>query len=92
MGRMSTSVFRKKTHTNRYLNFHSHHHPRVFAGVVKCLRHRAANVCDAESEQAEVAHLTTVFSANGYTSKCIDPTWQKRYKHCNQVVETNTMD
>ena len=40
-----TSVFRKKTHTDRYLNYESHHHPRTLNGVVKCLKNRAEEVC-----------------------------------------------
>lgn len=70
---LSTSVFRKKTHTDRYLNYSSHHHPRVLAGVVKCLRLRAANICDPEYEGAEIAHLRDVFQANGYPDSCIEP-------------------
>lgn len=42
---MSTSVHRKKTHTDRYLNFRSHHHPRVLSGVIKCLHNRAIKIC-----------------------------------------------
>ena len=81
-GVISTSVFRKKTHTDHYLNFGSHHHPRVFAGVVACLRRRAANVCDSVSknERLEVAHLNTVFRTNGYTPQ---PILHKKHE-CHQ--------
>ena len=74
-----TSVFRKKTHTDRYLNYNSHHHPGVLAGVVKCLRLKAANIWDHECEQAEVSHLKQIFQANGYPSDCIEPILNKRY-------------
>ena len=29
-----------------------------------------------------MAHLNTVFKANGYTSQCIKPLLRKNYKHC----------
>ena len=32
--KLSTRVYRKKTHTDRYINFLSHHHPRVKSGVI----------------------------------------------------------
>ena len=88
-GGISTSVFRKKTHTDRYLNFSSHHHPQVFAGVVACLRRRAANICDSENEELEVTHLNTVFRANGYTPQCIEPLLQKKYE-CHQSSATES--
>lgn len=31
-------VYHKKTHTDRYLHFQSHHHPQVKVGVISCLR------------------------------------------------------
>ena len=88
-GGISTSVFQKKTHTDRYLNFSSHHHPRVFAGVVACLHRRAANICDSENEKLEVTHLNTVFKANGYTPQCIEPLLQKKYE-CHQSSATES--
>ena len=36
---LSTSVYRKPTHTDRYLPSHFHHHPRMFTGVMQCMRH-----------------------------------------------------
>ena len=41
-----TSVFCKKTHTDRYLDFNSHHPAKVLRGVVQCLRVRAEKVCE----------------------------------------------
>ena len=41
-----TSVFHKKTHMDRFLNFNLYHPAKVFRGVIQCLRVRAENVCD----------------------------------------------
>ena len=38
---LETSVYRKTTHTDRYLHYNSHHHPRVKVGIVKTLKDRA---------------------------------------------------
>ena len=61
-----TSVYRKPTHTDRYINFNSHHHPRVLNGVIRCLRDRAHNICQESTRPNEMSHLESVFRANGY--------------------------
>ena len=38
---IATSVYRKPTHTDRYLNYRSHHHPKTKTGIVSCLKRRA---------------------------------------------------
>ena len=66
-----TSVFRKKTHTDHYLNFESHHHPRVKRGIIKCLRSRAEKVCHVSKRLTEFSHLRNVFTANGYPDRLV---------------------
>ena len=57
-GNLSTKVFRKKTHTDRYLNFNSHHPTHVKRGVVKCLFNRAEKlISDKEEIEHEQQHL-----------------------------------
>ena len=58
---LSTSVFCRKTHTNKCLNYNSHHHPRVLSGIVKCLHQRAINICNPENKQTELSHLRRLF-------------------------------
>ena len=35
--KLNTSVHRKTTHTDHYIPFHSHHHPRTVTGVMRCM-------------------------------------------------------
>ena len=72
-----------KENPDRYLNFSSHHHPRILASVVACLRLWAANVCDSTNESLKVAHLNIVFRANGCTPPCIEPILHKKHE-CHQ--------
>ena len=67
-GSFSTSVYRKPNHTDRYLQFLSHHHPLVKAGIALCLRDRVEKICGAGSSvlQEEKEHLKGVLQANGY--------------------------
>ena len=64
--KLRTSVYCKPTHTDRYIHFSSHHHPRILRGVIQCLRDRACNICDDSSRRKEITHLKKVFLANGY--------------------------
>ena len=67
-GEVSTSVYRKRTHTDRYIHYSSHHHPRILTGVIRCLKNRADNVCDSQTRASELKHL---FEANGYPTRMV---------------------
>ena len=65
-GSLTTGVFRKKTHRDRYIHYDSHHHKRVKIGTISCLRCRMDRECDETSRNKEISHLKTTFRANGY--------------------------
>ena len=52
--------------TGRYINFKSHHHPRILSRVVKCLKDRADKVCHHTKKNEEIKHLEQVFQINGF--------------------------
>ena len=52
-GRLTTSVYRKPTHTDQYLAYDSHHPQSVKRGIVKCLYERAKR----RKEKKEKRHL-----------------------------------
>ena len=64
---MEATVYRKPTHTDRYLQFQSHHPTHVRRGVIKSLYDRARRVTtDSRKLMEEEKHLGKVFRSNGY--------------------------
>ena len=71
-GSLDVSVYRKPTHTDRYLHFESHHPTHVKRGVVRCLHDRARGVISTQDNlQKEVDHLARVLKQNGYPANFI---------------------
>ena len=71
-GSLDVSVYRKPTHTDRYLHFESHHPTHVKRGVVRCLHDRARRVISTQDNlQKEVDHLARVLKQNGYPTNFI---------------------
>jgi len=75
-GHLGHTVYRKTTHTNRYLNGKSHHHPSSFTSVVASLVNRAFSICDKDHLNNELTHIdrvletiTQVNNENGGKSK-----------------------
>ena len=69
-GRLTTSVYRKKTHTDQYLHWDSHHATTSKYSVVGTLFHRARTVCsNPEQLQIEEQHLYQSLK------KCKYPDW-----------------
>ena len=68
-GRLTTSVYRKPTHTDQYLAYDSHHPQSVKCGIVKCLYHRGKRLVTKPSViSEEKKHLSSVLVSNGYPS------------------------
>ena len=66
-GRLTTSVYRKPTHTDQYLAYDSHHPQSVKRGIVKCLYERAKRLVTKPSViSEEKKHLSSVLVSNGY--------------------------
>ncbi|CAH2088741.1 unnamed protein product [Euphydryas editha] len=65
-GSFGHSVYRKQTHTDRYLHGSSHHHPRHLASVATTLINRAHDLCDDLHIQGELEHVREVLKWNGH--------------------------
>ena len=61
-GQLTTSVYRKPTHTDQYLAYDSHHPRSVKRGIVKCLYERAKGLvarCFQVGDYAKISVSTT---------------------------------
>ena len=59
-GRLTTSVYRKPTHTDQYLAYDSHHPQSVKRGIVKCFYEHAKRLVTKSSvisEEKKKSHL-----------------------------------
>ncbi|KAK3705563.1 hypothetical protein QZH41_000252 [Actinostola sp. cb2023] len=71
-GTIDVSIFRKKTHTDRYLHFSSHHPPQHKAAVVHTLDHRTNNLLSKDCHKdKERTHICRALAANGYPRQFI---------------------
>ena len=66
-GSISHQVYKKKNHTNRYLNASSHHHPSQKSVVLKTLVTRVIRISSPHFLKNEQAHLTKTLLSNGYS-------------------------
>ena len=65
-GSLHHNVYRKPTHTDRYLNQRSFHHPSIKSSVNRTLVQRAYALCDPDSLPKEQQHIKTTLQRNGY--------------------------
>ena len=71
-GLLTTTVYRKPTHTDQYLAYNSHHPQSVKRGIVKCLYDRAKHLTSKPSAiSKEKKHLSSVLVSNGYPSSFV---------------------
>lgn len=66
-GKLKTTVYRKKTRTDRYLPFHSYHGMQAKANSVRTLMKRAHDLTsDQHLLKEELHHVQGVLRCNGY--------------------------
>ena len=66
-GTVKTTVYRKPTHTDQYLQWDSNHHLDHKRSVVRTLLNRVdTHVSESDDQAAEIKHVQKVLRANGY--------------------------
>ena len=88
---IDTTVFRKPTHTNKYLDFSSHHPIAHKTAVVRTLIHRANTIpSTAPSKTEEQQTVVKSLELNGYPKKAIERMSQPRQPHLLNPDTTTT--
>ncbi|CAM9645274.1 unnamed protein product, partial [Heterosigma akashiwo] len=66
-GSFTTTVYRKPTHSDRYLHWTSNHPVKDKLSGIRTLAYRANHYCSTVSlKMAELTHLRKTFADNGY--------------------------
>ncbi|XP_018576317.1 uncharacterized protein LOC108914886, partial [Anoplophora glabripennis] len=78
-GTLGHRVYRKPTHTDRYLNAQSHHHPAQKQGIINTLIHRARIISEPRHLAEELEHLRTALRGNGYKAGNIERAIRRRH-------------
>ena len=66
-GTLDTNIYRKPTHSERYLNFKSEHPLEHKSAVVNALTHRANSLIrDENKKRVELKHIENVLILNSY--------------------------
>ena len=78
-GALKTTVYRKATHTDQYLNFASHHPLHHKQGVVRTLIDRAdAIISDPDDRKEEYKHVCKALQVCGYPKRVIEGVIRRR--------------
>ena len=78
-GSLLINVYRKPTHTDRYLDYNSHHDKQHKVSTAQTLLHRAATLPNTnEGKQQEHKHITDALLLNGYPRKFLQEVERKR--------------
>ena len=81
-------VYRKPTHTDRYLDFFSHHHKRHKISTAETLLHRATNLPSTkQGKENELIHVTDALRSNNYPQNVISNILKKK----SSTQRTNPM-
>lgn len=88
--KFKTSVYRKATHTGRYLHYDSNHHISVKIGVARCLYDRAKTICSREKNlRTENKRIADTLMANGYPKNKASSNLMREHRPTSTKVEAD---
>ena len=86
---LSTSVYRKPTHTDQYLHWDSNHHITAKQSVYNTLAHRPKTVSSTQDLlDKELLHIKTALHHCQFPNWALNQ-WEHKFKHPNQVSNDN---
>jgi len=88
-GTLGFNVFKKPTHTDKYLSFSSYHPVSHKRSVISSLLNRVENICDDDYKVDEINRIEDALQCNGYTKAIIDSV--KRRTIGRQVTSLNNV-
>ena len=90
---IKTRVYRKKTHTNQYLNFNSNHPLDHKKSVVRTLLHRADKlISNEEDRQEEIKQVRTAPQLDGYPNWVLNSSTNQNHatEHAKQPTDSRS--
>ena len=90
-GHLRFFVYRKPTHTNRYLDSESYHPLSSKIARASNLFHRATNNCGIEHKQEKIYTSKTSLKINGYTDNLINNCYQNNVTKNNNHFKIQTI-
>ena len=78
---LKCKVYRKKTHTDQYLHFDSHHPLQHKLGVIRTLQYRADTlVTEQQDKDQEINHINNALRKCGYQDWVLHTSNKKRFR------------
>ena len=78
-GKITIEVYRKRTQTDRFLDFNSHHEKKHKISTASTLLNRACNLpSTADAKSKEVKYISDALKANGYPQSIISNILKKK--------------
>ena len=90
-GMIDFGVYRKPTHTDRYLQYSSHHPCHVKRGMVSGLFHRARAITQGQNREREEEHLTQALQENGYPYEVVRTASRPRLQRTQEEQPCHTL-